>query len=160
MSNQPSSSPESPPYVLALDEGEALLLGARRAPVFLKLTPETGSTRLSAILERVVPGDRVPVHLHEDADEVLFIHAGEGYEILGEEEHAVRSGSLVFVPRGTWHGLRNTSEVEDLVLLVVYSPPGFEGFFRACGTKPGEEWIEPTADEWVGIRKRFKYRVP
>jgi len=160
MSNQPSSSSKSPPYVLALDEGEALLLGARRAPVFLKLTPETGSTRLSAILERVVPGDRVPVHLHEDTDEVLFIHAGEGYEILGEEEHAVRSGSLVFVPRGTWHGLRNTSEVEDLVLLAVYSPPGFERFFRACGTKPGEEWIEPSADEWVDIRKRFKYRVP
>ncbi len=160
MTNQSTSSSESPSYVLALDEGEALLLGARRAPVFMKVTPETGSTRLSAIVERVVPGDRVPVHLHEDADEVLFIHSGEGYELLGEEEHPVRSGSLVFVPRGTWHGLRNSSDEQDLVLLAVYSPPGFEGFFRACGAKPGDEWLEPDPDEWVAIRKRFKYRVP
>ena len=163
MIDDPNDTVESFPsngYVLGIDEGEVFLLAERRAPVYLKVTPEQGSQRLSVIFEQLVPGDEIPIHLHEDADEVLFIHSGEGIERLGENEHGVRAGSIIYVPQGTWHSLRNTSPTENLNVLAVFSPPGFEGFFRVCGTSPGQAWVEPSPEEWTEIRRRFKYKIP
>lgn len=49
---------------------------------------------------------------------------GEAKFIFNEkEEHIVRSGEAVVVPAGTFHNVINTSNVSQLKLYTVYSPP-------------------------------------
>ncbi len=143
MNSQPSegqaSTAPARAYILAVDEGESLLIGSRRAPLVIKVSPEAGSPNLSAIMEHIAPGDGIPVHLHRSEDEIIFVYAGEGLQRLGETEHAVGAGSLIYVPRGTWHGLRNSASTGDLTIVAVFAPTGMEGYFRAIGTKLDEE---------------------
>ena len=51
------------------------------------------------------------LHRHAGADEMFFVWEGEGshLEVAGTE-HAMRPGDAVFVPRGEWHGFRNTGD--------------------------------------------------
>ena len=145
-------------YVLAANEGEALLLGARRAPLVIKVSPEAGSPALSAIMEHIAPGDAIPTHLHESVDEIIFIYAGEGLQRLGETEHAVAAGSLVYVPRGTWHGLRNSAPTGNLTIVAIFTPTGMESYFRAISTKPNEEYIPLTSEQKEKIEQLYGIR--
>ena len=143
------------PYVLGIDEGEHLLLGQRRAPFWIKASRETGSHRLTAAMERIRPGDAIPVHRHKDADELIFLHSGSGSIVLGDAEVPLEAGSLAFVPRGTWHGPRNTHPSAELHILVVFSEPGIDGYFRSIGSKPGEDPPSLSASEEANVEKRY-----
>ncbi len=145
-------------YILAVDEGDNLLIGSRRAPLTIKVSPESGSSHLSAIMEHIAPGDGIPVHLHQFADEIIFVQAGEGLQRLGETEHAVGAGSLIYVPRGAWHGLRNSATSRDLIILAVYTPTGMEGYFRAIGTKSDEEYKPLTLEREEKIGQLYGIR--
>ncbi len=147
-------------YILAVDEGESLLLGSRHAPLIIKVCPATGSPNLSAIMEHIAPGDGIPVHLHQSEDEIIFIYAGEGLQRLGETEYAVAAGSLVYIPRGTWHGLRNSATTGDLTIVAVFTPTGMEGYFRAIGSKPSEEYqpLTPEQEEKIEQLHGIRYQ--
>ena len=86
-------------------------------------TPSSGLTVGLAELEPGRP-DRLHVHRH-DHDEVYHVVAGEGSVLVGEQEHAVRVGSTVFIPGGTWHSARNTG-AERLRLLYVFAADSFD----------------------------------
>ena len=47
--------------------------------------------------------EAVARHVHERADEIIYVVAGEGAVRIGEETNAVRAGSLVVVPNGSGH---------------------------------------------------------
>jgi len=47
---------------------------------------------------------------------------GSGEAMVGETKAPVSAGDLVLAPSGVLHSLRNTSEV-NLVVLVVFAPP-------------------------------------
>ena len=58
------------------------------------------------------PGTGIHVlHRHVGADEMFFVWEGEGshLEVAGTE-HPMRPGDAVYVPRGEWHGFRNTGD--------------------------------------------------
>ena len=123
--------------VLGADEGELVLIGSRQSPVRVKVDSNGGqSTRLGMITEHLAPRTGVPVHRHLAEDEIIFIHQGEGTATLGEDQHLVKAGATVFVPKETWHGLQNTGS-ETLIMLAIYAPAGFEGYFREIGNAPG-----------------------
>ena len=42
-------------------------------------------------------------HTHDDADEVLYVVAGDAMLKLGTDEQRIQSGAFVLVPRGTEH---------------------------------------------------------
>jgi mannose-6-phosphate isomerase-like protein (cupin superfamily) len=44
-----------------------------------------------------------PPHKHTDKDQVFYIVSGEGIVKLGDEQHAVKPGYLVYVPAGLVH---------------------------------------------------------
>jgi mannose-6-phosphate isomerase-like protein (cupin superfamily) len=44
-------------------------------------------------------------HAHDDADEFIYVVAGEGSAALQGTTQKLRAGTLLFVPRGTSHGL-------------------------------------------------------
>lgn len=71
------------------------------------------------------PGEGPAPHVHPHTDEAFYIASGEATFLLGDRELDVSPGSLVFVPRGTPHTLRN-SGTELLRGLILVSPADAE----------------------------------
>ncbi len=63
---------------------------------------------LAVIAERIAPGDRIPLHIHR-VNEVILAR-GPGQFTLGNHTAPVDDGSVVFIPAGTPHGLRNDGD--------------------------------------------------
>jgi mannose-6-phosphate isomerase-like protein (cupin superfamily) len=81
-----------------------------------------------SLIEEVDPVD-TPLHVHRDEDELWYILEGEHVVQVGDEEFPVGPGDIVFAPRGVPHSQRRVVERTGRHL-VLFSPPGFEGFFR------------------------------
>jgi mannose-6-phosphate isomerase-like protein (cupin superfamily) len=62
------------------------------------------------------------VHHHEVAENLYYVLRGRGVVELDGERHLVEPHMVVHIPPGVRHGIFNTG-VEDLVFLVVASPP-------------------------------------
>jgi quercetin dioxygenase-like cupin family protein len=96
----------------------------------------------------ITAGDGIPVHQHQNEDEILFIHAGHGIATVGDHEQPVDRGATIYVPRGTWHGVRNeATALTPIQLLWIFSSPGMDDYFRAISTPPGVEPRARTAEE-------------
>ena len=94
------------------------------------VSPEgVGAERLSFGVQEVDIGSRIPVHVHDKEEEILFFWGGRGRCILDDEEFEIEPGSTAYVPIGVWHGVVNTGD-EPLRLTWTFSPPGREKVFR------------------------------
>jgi mannose-6-phosphate isomerase-like protein (cupin superfamily) len=136
-------------------EGEHLLTGRRKAPVTIKISKTKNDiNNISFCTEDIISNDRIRIHKHLNEDEFVFIHKGEGIFILDDQRIEVKSGAIVFVPRGTWHGLENIGK-ETLCMVFGYSPSGFEGYFRENGTLMGMPAKTKTAEEYATTEKKY-----
>lgn len=97
--------------------------------------------RMSMVTEDLPPDSAIRVHLHQREDEIIFIRTGSGVATLGDREVAVSAGSIVYVPQGVWHGLRNNG-TEMLGMSATYSPPGFEQAFKDRLLRPNRTAAE------------------
>jgi quercetin dioxygenase-like cupin family protein len=145
------------PVAIGADEGELVYVG--RDPVRIKISP-AGGGRFAMITQDVSPGTVIPVHCHDAEDEVIFIQSGAGEATLGDRTVALATGSTLFVPQGTWHGGRNTG-TDTLRWVAIYSPSGFEGYFREIGRSSPDAPPRTSSpedrslrDERYGIRYR------
>ena len=136
-------------------EGEHLLSGRRKAPITIKISKTSdGVNSTSFCTEDIVAGDRIRVHKHLNEDEFVFIHKGEGKFTLDDQEVEIKPGSIVFVPKGVWHGLENTGK-ETIYMVFGYSPAGFEGYFRENGTPLGMQPKQRTSEQYATTEKKY-----
>jgi len=84
---------------------------------------------MSAAVETIMPGKKIPLHIHKNSEELIYILRGEGLETLGSTSSPVRKGDLVVVTPGTVHGLENTGN-EPIKFFFVYNTNEMMGFFR------------------------------
>lgn len=141
--------------MLDAQDGETYLITGRQAPVTILVDKaKRGVESVSLCYEDIVPGDFIPVHKHLREDEVIFIQKGSGVFTLGEKEHEVKEGSTAFVPRGAWHGLKNTGS-ETLRMFFSFSPAGFENYFREIGVPPGVPWKGLSTNEFAAIDRKY-----
>ena len=75
-------------------------------PLVDPVSPNGYVRDLSVILERIAPGDRIPLHRHS-IDEAIVVESGEVELRLGEETRVVTGRSVAFFPAGVAHGARN-----------------------------------------------------
>jgi hypothetical protein len=61
-------------------------------------------------------------HVHEQADEIVYVVAGEGAVRIGEEATPVRAGSLVLVPNGSGHGFERRGKNPLVVVSTLVGP--------------------------------------
>lgn len=66
--------------------------------------------------------DDLPEKAQSDADEVLYVVAGEGSVRLGNKDVSLEAGSLAIVPRGTVRALTRKGKNPLMVLSVVSGP--------------------------------------
>jgi len=68
------------------------------------------------------PGSEQALHAHPDNEQIYVIVSGEGLMTCGDEQRAVGARTLIFVPPGTRHAIRNTGS-EPLVFISATAPP-------------------------------------
>ena len=147
--------PDDEGFVTGEAEQETYLIGPRRAPVtFMVDKKNKGVGAISFCREEMIPGDGIPIHKHLNEEEVIYIQYGTGLFTLGEKEYEVKAGSVAYVPKGVWHGLRNTGTA-DLRMLFSFTPSGFENYFREIGTRLGEAPKALSGEEWQAIEKKY-----
>jgi mannose-6-phosphate isomerase-like protein (cupin superfamily) len=147
-----------PPWqgvVLQSNEGEYFVSGRRRAPMRIKVDSRIarGAT-MSMLVSEVVPGAAIPVHLHRNEDELIFIHTGAGVVTLGDQRVASAAGAMLYAAKGVWHGVENTGR-DVLTWCAIYSPPGFEQYFREVGTPAGSDAPGPSPDVLAKAAEKY-----
>jgi quercetin dioxygenase-like cupin family protein len=84
------------------------------------------------------PGAGPPPHVHHREDESFYVLEGEFEFLIGGETLRVRAGSLLYVPKGTFHAHRGVGDGMGRMLLT-QTPGGlYERFFEEVG-KPAED---------------------
>ena len=69
----------------------------------------------------VVKGGRAtPGAAHGNRDEIYIVLSGEAVLNLDAVEHDIEKGSVVFIPKGVFHSLKNKSDVDDFAIITVW----------------------------------------
>lgn len=65
-----------------------------------------------------------PDNAHRGADQWLFVIAGSGVAIVDKRRASLKKGTLLLIPKGERHEIRNTGRTH-LRTLVFYAPPAY-----------------------------------
>ena len=126
----------------------------------------------------LLPGKGHERHNHPESEEVLYVLAGEGEQMLddgGENSFAIRTGDTIYVPTGMFHSTVNTGW-QPLRLLALYNPGGAEKALRelpdfregegprlgSAGVKAGGPTVlligtlDTKGDEYAFLRDRLR----
>ena len=135
-------------YGLGADGGERLVFG--EATIVIRASAETTGGAFT-LFEEVPPLADTPLHVHENEDELFYVLEGEHVFRVGDEEFPTGPGGLVFAPRGVPHAQRRVVPGSGR-LLVITTPAGLEGFFRALAAAHQEGTLGP--DAYAGASAR------
>jgi quercetin dioxygenase-like cupin family protein len=98
---------------------------------------------LSVILERIAPGDRIPLHRHS-IDEAIVVESGEVELRVGEETRVVTGRSVAFFPAGVEHGARNVGS-GDAHYTAFFPSTAIDIEYLERNPAPGTEGEQPQA---------------
>jgi oxalate decarboxylase/phosphoglucose isomerase-like protein (cupin superfamily) len=74
----------------------------------------------------LLPGQGHERHNHPDSDEILYILAGKGEQMVDDSQtFPVSAGQAVWIPKGAFHSTVNTGW-DPMVILAIYAPAGAE----------------------------------
>jgi quercetin dioxygenase-like cupin family protein len=96
----------------------------------------------------IEPGHEPPLHVHEREDELFYVLDGQVEFILDTEVIARERGGSVFLPRGIPHTFRVRSA--DARLLSLFTPGGFEEYFRESRGTPDSDLLAAYGCRFVG----------
>ena len=85
--------------------------------------------------------DREPIHRHDEHDLLVFVLRGNGHMLIGNEERAIGTHSVVYVPRGAPHAMR-TGVGGPIAGYAVFTP-AFDGQDRVA-VEPAKALDAPT----------------
>ena len=102
-----------------------------------------------------LPGDGVPLHVHDRDEEFYYILEGAFEMQAGEERFTAEAGSLVVIPRDVPHSFRNAGDVPARALMI-FRPGGFDEMFgelrqRVADGTSDEEQRRAILTKW-GVR--------
>jgi mannose-6-phosphate isomerase-like protein (cupin superfamily) len=105
---------------------------------FRKIRKELGVTAFGANAIVIPPSYETGSHLHEEQEELYFLHSGRiAIEFGDGTSHELEAGGLAWVDAPTLRKIRNLSDSEDAVYVVVGGKDGYVG--RDGKLPPGEE---------------------
>jgi quercetin dioxygenase-like cupin family protein len=107
-------------------------------PGFRKIRKELGVTAFGVNAIVLPPAYETGRHLHEEQEELYFLHIGAIEIEFGDgSTHELTAGGLAWVDAPTVRKIRNLSDSEDAVYVVVGGKDGYVG--RDGKLPPGEE---------------------
>jgi mannose-6-phosphate isomerase-like protein (cupin superfamily) len=137
-----------PGFQLDADGGERLRFSD--ADFIVKASADSTGGAFT-IIEEVDPLD-TPLHVHKNEDELWYVLEGQHVIQVGDDEFHVGPGGIVFGPRGVPHAQRRAVPRTGR-FLELYSPAGFEGFFRELAE--AESAGSSMTDEYVRVSEKY-----
>jgi len=87
-------------------------------------TEKDQNSLATIVMTKVPKGEKVPVHVHENSDNILHILEGRAkMEIDGIGVFQMAKGSCLRVPKNTKHQIYDVTE--ELIVYDVFAPPAF-----------------------------------
>ena len=86
----------------------------------------TGSTGIHMAIANIPPGRCSTEHYHVNCESAIYVVSGSGTFLSGEQlekEEPINAGDFIFVPPDASHQPVNTSETDDLVIIVARNAP-------------------------------------
>lgn len=106
-------------------------------PGFRKIRGPLGVTAFGVNAIVLPPSYETGSHYHDEQEELYFVHQGEVEFTFGDgSTRRLRSGGLVKVDPATHRKVRNLSDTEEAIYLVVGGKDGYVG--RDGNLAPGE----------------------
>lgn len=102
---------------------------------------ETYVRDLCVILERIAPGEGIPLHRHA-IDEAIVVESGRLRFRLGDESRVVEGRSVVFVPAGEAHGAENVGS-DEAVYTAFFPTTAIDIEYLERNPAPGTESDPP-----------------
>jgi mannose-6-phosphate isomerase-like protein (cupin superfamily) len=106
--------------------------GGQRSYLLLR-RGQFGGKNLAITWVEGEPGSMQALHDHPESEQVYVIVRGHGLMQVGGETEEVGEGTLVFIPPGVAHAIKNTGD-EPLVFVSATSPPfdseALDAYFR------------------------------
>ena len=142
-----------PAVVVRAGEGESI--PAAGVEHLFKLTGELTGGRFG-LEEFTVPPGTVGArpHVHHAHDEWFYVLEGPLTVATEGGEAVLQPGDLAAAPRGAVHGFRNADPHRPVRALCMYTPPGYEQYFRDVHAAVASG-VEPTADVLRELRSRY-----
>jgi quercetin dioxygenase-like cupin family protein len=111
-------------------------------PGFRKIRRELGVTAFGVNAIVIPPGYATGAHFHDVQEELYFVHRGR-IEIAFDDgsAHELGPGGLAWVDAPTQRKIRNLSDTEEAVYVVV---GGKDGYVGRDGREPEGETARPT----------------
>ncbi len=155
--SSPSSSTADAAVVGILrapEDVERVALGPNEV-VFPLAGDETGGRlSLTEFVMAPPPAPGPPPHAHEDADETVYVLDGTLEMTIGERALTGTAGAVMFVPRGIFHGLANPGP-GPARMLVILTPPGYEGFWREMAALQSRSGGPPSPDTVRALQRKY-----
>ncbi|NNK71887.1 MAG: cupin domain-containing protein, partial [Flavobacteriaceae bacterium] len=120
----------------------------------LKLSGKDTDGLFTLIEQNNNPGMGIPLHLHENEDEIFHVIEGQLEVIVGDTTTILKPGDLGFLPRKIPHSWRVTGDAPAKVLLSIF-PAGLEVMFAELSKlEPGPPDLKLVA----GIASKYDIR--
>lgn len=147
------SAERVPAQVVRAGDGERI--SAAGVEHLFKLTG-AATGQLFGLEEFVVPPGALGArpHVHHGHDEYFFVLDGELTVATEDGEVVLVRGDLAHAPRGSVHGFRNADRQHPTRALCMYTPPGYEQYFRDVHAAV-EAGTEVTDDLLRDLRGRY-----
>jgi len=100
-----------------------------------------------------------PPHIHHREDEAFYILEGEITASVGGQTIKAGPGGFVFLPRDVMHSF--TADTEQVRILVLLAPAGFEGYFKDCSvpatamTLPPPDASQPEIQKLISVAANY-----
>ena len=117
------------------------------------------------VMTQKLAASGIPVHSHRWEDEVIYVIKGRGFAVVNDAQTAVpiETGSVLYIPIGTWHGLRNADPKDPMDALLVTTPvkpDGLGDYFRFASVEPGHPPLNLPEEEFLKLVKKYGMDVP
>jgi quercetin dioxygenase-like cupin family protein len=128
------------PYAIRAGAGERIWIVGDTLTI--KAAAATTGGALALLEVEAAPGGGPPPHAHANEDEFFYVLDGTFEILLGDDRVTAGAGDVAFVPRGVVHRFANIGDAPARIL-VLFTPGGMEGFFRAAGTPATDDGPAP-----------------
>jgi mannose-6-phosphate isomerase-like protein (cupin superfamily) len=145
----------SAPLIVQPGDGRRLDLGNFEAIVLASRTDTSDAFTLLQT-QNEPPDFGPPMHIHQDAAEAFFVLEGTYLMYVEDRQEACPPGTFVYVPRGTPHTFKVTSERPGKKLNL-FTPAAMQGFFEELAAAESAGLV--TAEDLDQISSRHHMEV-
>ncbi len=116
---------------------------------FIRVESEETDGRWSVVEMQLREGHVPPLHVHEDADELIHVTEGTVHVHTEDDREELTTDDSVVLPRGESHSLHAVTEA---TIISTASPGGFDEFVTAVGARADAQTVptDPPSEAAIG----------